>query len=115
MTAITPARRRVHLVGLAVLAAGLVATLGLLLPPSRVRLAPLPRDAREIAGAVHVHTTRSDGTGTVEEVAAAASRAGLQFVVLSDHGDATRPPDPPRYLSGVLCLDGVEIGTTAGH
>lgn len=115
MTAITPAPRRVHLVGLAVLAAGLVATLALLLPPSRVRLAPLPRDAREIAGALHVHTTRSDGTGTVDEIAAAASRAGLQFVVLSDHGDATRPPDPPRYLSGVLCLDGVEIGTTAGH
>ena len=115
MTAITRARRRVHLVGLTVLIGGLAATLGLLLPPSRLPLAPLARDTREMAGALHIHTTRSDGTGTVEEIAHAASRAGLQFVVLSDHGDATRPPDPPRYISGVLCLDGVEIGTTAGH
>src|SRR5205823_14391416 len=30
-------------------------------------------------------------------------------------GDATRPPDPPAYRSGVLCLDGVEVSTTGGH
>src|SRR5207247_9108869 len=36
-------------------------------------------------------------------------------VVFTDHGDATRRPDPPVYRSGVLCLDGVEISTTGGH
>ena len=46
---------------------------------------------------LHVHTDRSDGTGTADEIAAAAARAGLQFVVLTDHGDGTRPPDPPTY------------------
>jgi hypothetical protein len=35
--------------------------------------------------------------------------------VFTDHGDATRKPDPPQYRSGVLCLDGVEISTTGGH
>lgn len=66
-------------------------------------------------GAYHVHSTRSDGTGSVDDIAAAAARAGLQFVILTDHGDATRPPEPPQYRSGVLCLDGVEINTASGH
>ena len=69
---------------------------------------------RELRGAIHVHTNRSDGTGTVETVAAAA-RAGLDFVVFTDHGDGTRKPDPPQYRDGVLCIDGVEISTRDGH
>ena len=67
--------------------------------------------ARTVAGAFHVHSTRSDGTGDREAIAAAAARAGLQFVVITDHGDATRTPDPPAYLDGVLCIDAVEIST----
>jgi hypothetical protein len=35
--------------------------------------------------------------------------------VFTDHGDATRKPDPPQYRSGVLCFDGVEISTSGGH
>ena len=38
-----------------------------------------------VSGAIHVHTTYSDGSGTVPEVAAAAQEAGLAFVILSDH------------------------------
>lgn len=68
-----------------------------------------------VRGAFHVHTSRSDGSGTVEQVAAAAARAGLDFVVLTDHGDATRLPTSPAYHSGVLCIDAVEISTSGGH
>jgi hypothetical protein len=112
-----PVRRRGRwsiLGGLALLAVGLV----LAAPPAPRALQPAaftiaaPAIAR---GVVHVHTTRSDGSGTIDEVAAAASRAGLQFVIATDHGDGTRPPLPPAYRSGVLCLDGVEISTTGGH
>jgi hypothetical protein len=39
----------------------------------------------------------------------------MQFVILSDHGDGTRTPDPPQYRSGVLVIDGVEISTAGGH
>jgi hypothetical protein len=86
------------------------------MPPAAIRLAAPGAGARTVAaGVVHVHTRRSDGTGTVEEVAAAAARAGLRFVVFTDHGDGTRPPDPPTYHSGVLCIDAVEIGTAGGH
>jgi hypothetical protein len=70
---------------------------------------------RTVGGAYHVHTTRSDGAAGKAAVAAAAARAGLQFVLFTEHGDGTTPPDPPEYLSGVLCLDGVEISTNGGH
>ena len=68
-----------------------------------------------MAGAIHVHSTQSDGTASQAEIAAAAARAGLQFVVFTDHGDATRAPVAPRYVDGVLCLDAVEISTESGH
>jgi hypothetical protein len=91
----------------------------LTLPPAPARYPLDGVDAdlsgRTAAGAYHVHTTRSDGAGSKGDVAAAASRAGLKFVVLTDHGDGTRPLDPPEYLNGVLCIDGVEISTNGGH
>lgn len=102
-------------------AAGLVVLAALLvwiaLPPRSIQLAPAGSQpvANVIAGTFHVHTNRSDGAGTIDEVAAAASRAGLQFLILTDHGDGTRPPDAPAYRSGVLVLDGVEISTSGGH
>jgi hypothetical protein len=44
-----------------------------------------------------------------------AARAGLQFVIVTDHGDATRAPDLPDYRNGVLYVDAVEISTGNGH
>ena len=88
------------------------------LPPRPVVASGAVADAiraRTVAGAFHVHSTRSDGSGDRDAIAAAAARAGLQFVVTTDHGDATRPPDPPAYLHGVLCVDAVEISTNGGH
>ena len=96
-----------------ILAGGLM-LLAVSLPPARLTL-ETPFADGTIPGIIHVHTNRSDGRGTPDEVAAAAARAGLKFVVFTDHGDATRSPDPPAYRSGVLCLDAVEISTTGGH
>lgn len=97
----------------AALAAAVVVWAGVTLPPKHASLATEPDGT--VAGILHVHTTRSDGRGTPDQIAAAAARAGLSFVVFTDHGDGTRVPDPPAYRSGVLCLDGVEISTTGGH
>jgi hypothetical protein len=83
-------------------------------PQPALRLDAQP-PATHIAGAYHIHSTRSDGTGTLDDIAAAAHRAGLGFVVLTDHGDATRPPDAPAYRHGVLVIDAVEINTREGH
>jgi hypothetical protein len=95
-------------------AAAVVTGVWVLLPPAARRLEP-PGDPRTLRGAFHVHTVRSDGTGTPDAVAVAAARAGLDFVILTDHGDATRMPEAPRYLRGVLIIDAVEISTTGGH
>jgi hypothetical protein len=86
------------------------------LPPGPRDLPPLRDELkRPVRGAIHVHTTRSDGTGSVDDVLRAAARAGLQFVIVTDHGDATRTPDLPDYRDGVLYIDAVEISTRNGH
>lgn len=87
----------------------------------RVWLPPLPLPApgvpapTDVRVGYHVHTRRSDGTGSVAEVAAAARQAGLAVVIITDHGDGMQASDPPRYIDGVLVIDGVEVSTWAGH
>jgi hypothetical protein len=101
-----------------IVAAGIVVAAAFALAPGAAATSP-PPDWKYgwpvVRGAIHIHSTRSDGTGTVDEIAAAAARAGLQFVVITDHGDGTGVPVPPAYRSGVLCLEGVEVSTTYGH
>jgi hypothetical protein len=99
---------------LALVIAGGIAVFALL-PPRALPVAATPSAPPVVRGAMHVHTTNSDGSGTPDEVAAAAARAGLQFVIFTDHGDATRTPDRPRYRSGVLTIDAVEVSTSNGH
>jgi hypothetical protein len=70
---------------------------------------------RTVRGLLHVHSRASDGRGTLDEIAAAAGRAGLQFLIVTDHGDGTRKPEAPSYRSGVLMVDAVEISTRQGH
>ncbi len=108
---------RLFLAGAVALAAAVVILAVALEPPPPI-VAPRaawPQEGVTLRGLFHLHTNRSDGTGTLDDVAAAAARAGLQFLIVTDHGDASRPPEPPRYRSGVLCIDAVEISTTAGH
>ena len=109
-----PSVLRGTLVLTAAIAAAVMFYFGATLPAPPMALdGPWP--PLQAAGAYHVHTTRSDGTGTVDEIAAAAARAGLRFVIFTDHGDATRAPDAPSYRHGVLCIDAVEVGTDGGH
>jgi hypothetical protein len=110
--------RRVLLVTAAVVAAVVFFALATLPPrPQQVDTSGIDPDLirRTVRGAYHVHTTRSDGAADRPAIAAAAARAGLKFVIFTDHGDGTAPPDPPAYISGVLCIDGVEISTNDGH
>lgn len=94
--------------------ATLVLFLVFTLPRPAIRLdAVVPQN--QVTGGYHVHSNRSDGTGSVDDIAAAAARAGLQFVVFTDHGDGTRAPDAPTYRHGVLCIDAFEVNSDAGH
>ncbi len=102
-----------YVLAMAALVAAICVFAGVTLPPRRVTLSPSADGT--VSGILHIHTSRSDGRSTPDEIAAAAARAGVAFIVFTDHGDATRIPDAPVYRSGVLCLDGVEISTTGGH
>jgi len=108
---------RLAILGLLLVLAVLAALTPALLPPPAAAT-PVPHwrpDGMTVRGAYHIHSTASDGTGSLDEIAAAAARAGLQFVIVTDHGDATRVPEAPRYRSGVLCIEAVEINTSGGH
>jgi predicted metal-dependent phosphoesterase TrpH len=83
------------------------------MPPAARQLPPAP--ATTVYGAYHIHTDRSDGSGSLDDVARAAAEAGLGFIVLTDHGTATQAPEPPQYRHGVLVIDAVEISTISGH
>ena len=107
--------KRVALATAALLAAVAV-WIALSLPPARIALPPPAADAAAtVPGVFHVHTNRSDGRSSPEEIAAAAARAGLKFVIFTDHGDGTAKPAAPAYHDGVLCIDGVEVSTRGGH
>lgn len=84
------------------------------LPPATVRI-PNLLPTTTVIGAYHIHTVRSDGSGTLDDVARAAAAANLHFVLVTDHGDATATPEPPSYRHGVLVIDGVEVSTREGH
>jgi hypothetical protein len=67
----------------------------------------------EIVGNLHLHTTTSDGTGSHDEVAAAAIRAGLDFIVYTDHNIAVAGREgwyrPQANGREILRLMGQEI------
>jgi len=67
-----------------------------------------------VPGGLHVHTTASDGSGTLDEVTSAAAAAGLAFVIVTDHADGTGVAGS-EYRSGVLSIGGVEISSRDGH
>jgi DNA polymerase (family 10) len=69
---------------------------GLIVPPRG--LLPI----RGVQGIFHVHTTWSDGTASIVEMARAASEAGFEYVGISDHSRAAvyaNGLDPARLAS----------------
>ena len=69
--------------------------------------APLLHD---LACVVHLHSTYSDGTGTVPQIAHAAHRAGADVVLLTDHDTmAARTRGEEGWHGTVLVLVGEEV------
>lgn len=80
----------------------------------RMQRAPrVPPPDGDVRGAWHVHTVRSDGRGTLDEVVRAAREAGLRFVVVTDHN--TLAPEDEGWRDGVLVVQGTEASTPFGH
>lgn len=70
----------------------------------------------DLTCAVHVHSLHSDGTGSVEEIAAAAAAAGVDVVLLTDHDTlSARYQGHERWHDGVLVCVGEEVTPRPGH
>lgn len=65
-------------------------------------------------GALHIHTTFSDGTGTFPEVIAAARAAGLRWIIVTDH-DTLVGRMYEGWHDDVLVLVGHEITPDHNH
>lgn len=67
-------------------------------------------------GAIHIHSIHSDGTGTIQEIAQSAKKAGLNWIIITDHnnmdgvegiydgvcviiGEEISPPTESHYLA----------------
>jgi hypothetical protein len=70
----------------------------------------------DVSCVVHVHTTCSDGTATVEEVVADAAAAGVDLVILTDHDTIQARRDGWEGVhDGVCVLVGSEVTSKLGH
>ena len=61
-----------------------------------------------LKGALHVHTTNSDGRLTPQEVIDTYAACGYDFVVFSDHGKVTQPASVDG--KGLVAIGGAEVG-----
>lgn len=72
----------------------------------------------EYVGVIHTHTVYSDGSGTVQDLADAARKSGLDYLVVTDHNACH--PEEAGWRDGVLVLMGEEVdhdvdGRSDGH
>ncbi len=75
-----------------------------------------PAVFNDYRGAIHIHSTYSDGKGTIEEIAASARQVGLDFVITPDHDTLAPLTDGKEgWHDGVLVLVGNEVTTKAGY
>ena len=47
-------------------------------------------ELKDIKGDLHLHTTATDGSNTIEEMAAAAKKIGYAYIAITDHTKSTR-------------------------
>jgi hypothetical protein len=71
---------------------------------------PAPPPLHDLACVVHLHSTYSDGTGTVGQIARAARRSGVDVVLLTDHDTLeARDEGEEGWHGPVLVLVGEEV------
>lgn len=73
-------------------------------------------DKYDYKGVVHLHSTYSDGYGSVEEIMKAANDVGIDFVVLTDH-DTLKPAQEghEKWHDSSLLIVGTEITPPENH
>jgi hypothetical protein len=97
------------------LVAGVLAWRVITWGPLPVPDADLPDRFVRVAGVAHIHTTASDGSGTLTDVEAAAASAGLDYVIVTDHNSLAGKALEGYGQTGVLTIVGTEISNHEGH
>ncbi|MFH1091462.1 MAG: PHP domain-containing protein, partial [Pseudomonadota bacterium] len=76
----------------------------------------MPEFLSEYVANLHVHTTYSDGSGSMDEVIAAARQAGLDVLLINDHDTlAARKNGYEGYHGRLLVLVGLELSGPHNH
>lgn len=57
-------------------------------------------------GAIHIHTSKSDGSGDIESIAKAAKKAGLSWIIITDHNHYD---NEEGIYNGIYVIKGEEI------
>ncbi len=69
----------------------------------------------ELKGAIHVHSNLSDGRLPPEKIAESAKKSGLDFVVLTDHGNPNlNVIEKEGMINGVSIISGSELSLFEG-
>lgn len=74
-------------------------------------------DIFEYRGNLHIHSTYSDGESTVSDIAAAAQKSGLDFIILNEHDYMTESLhlEEEGLYGDLIVLMGLEIGERYHH
>lgn len=64
---------------------------------------------------LHVHTSYSDGSGTIRDILKVAERKGLDGLAITDHKVLDGYFEAKSYDSRLIILPGYEVATDAGH
>lgn len=68
----------------------------------------------EYFGNMHIHSRYSDGSATIDQIRTAAKRAGLDFIIITDHFNL-QAADQEGYKDDLLMLVGMEINEAHNH
>ncbi|MGC0273980.1 CehA/McbA family metallohydrolase [Pseudactinotalea sp. Z1739] len=81
------------------------------------RQVPAEPGLRWYAGDFHAHTTHSDGVESIDELAARAAAAGLDFLAVTDHNTISHHAHlaGPGARHGITLIPGQEVTTADGH
>jgi predicted metal-dependent phosphoesterase TrpH len=70
----------------------------------------------EYLGNLHMHSTYSDGSLDIEDIAARAAQAGLDFIIITDHYTLKGLYEKKEgYQQGVLVMIGMEANVSQNH
>ena len=63
-------------------------------------------------GSIHIHTKYSDGTGDISEITKAAKKAGLSWILITDHNNIDVEEG---IINGIYVIKGEEISKTSSN